>query len=66
MKTTSPGCAATGADEMHFAALKTEPSPMTFRNPRIGMGGTDLDREYTNTVTDEDAVGATILAAKTG
>ena len=57
---------ATGADEMHFAAPRTEPSPMTFRNPNIGMGGTDLDREYTNTVTDEAVVRRTILAAKSG
>jgi copper homeostasis protein len=55
--------AATDPDEMHFAAPRTEPSPMTFRNPKIGMGGTGLDREYTNTVTDEDAVRAVIAAA---
>jgi copper homeostasis protein len=58
--------AATDADEMHFAAPRTEPSGMTFRNPRIGMGGTDLGREYTNTVTDEAAVRATIRAARGG
>jgi copper homeostasis protein len=54
----------TGAHELHFAALRTVPSGMTFRNPRIGMGGTDLEREYTNTVTDEAEVRATIAAAR--
>ena len=29
-----------GLHELHFAALKTEPSAMTFRNPQVGMGGT--------------------------
>ena len=37
---------------MHFAALKDVPSGMRFRNPHVGMGGTDLDREYRNTLTD--------------
>lgn len=54
----------TGVDEVHFAALRDEPSGMRFRNPAIGMGGTDLDREYTNTVTSEEAVQATIAAAR--
>lgn len=50
--------------EMHFAALRTEPSAMAYRNPSVGMGGTDLDREYTNTLTDEAAVRDTIAAAR--
>ena len=54
----------TGVDEVHFAALRDEPSGMRFRNPAIGMGGTDLEREYTNTVTSEEAVRATIKAAR--
>jgi copper homeostasis protein len=37
---------------------------MRYRNPRVGMGGTDLDREYRNTVTDAALVAATIAAAK--
>ena len=45
---------------MHFAALKDVPSAMAYRNPNVGMGGTDLDREYRNTVTDVTAVAATI------
>ena len=28
------------------------------------MGGTDVEREYTNQVTDEDAVRTTIAAAR--
>ena len=55
---------ATGVDEMHFAALKTLKSTMDFRNPHVGMGGTAIEREYEITVTDEDAVRATIAAAR--
>jgi copper homeostasis protein len=55
---------ATGLKEMHFAALRTEPSGMVYRNPEIGMGGTELEREYTNTVTDPERVRATIRAAR--
>ena len=53
-----------GLTEMHFAALKTVPSGMAFRNPHVGMGGTEKDREYELTLTDKDAVRATIVAAK--
>ncbi len=53
-----------GADEFHFAALSTHPSGMSFRNRRVGMGGTDLDREFQLTLTDTDAVRRTIAAAK--
>lgn len=55
---------ATGMVELHFAALRQEPSGMTFRNSDVGMGGTELEREYTNTVTDPDRVRATIRAAR--
>jgi copper homeostasis protein len=51
-------------DEMHFSAPRTEPSGMVYRNPRVGMGGTALDREYTNTVSDEAVIRATIAAAR--
>lgn len=54
----------TGLTEMHFAALTTVPSGMTFRNPHVGMGGSEKDREYELTLTDRDAVRATIAAAK--
>ena len=54
----------TGGTEFHFAALKTVPSGMNYRNPQVGMGGTELDREYSNTVTEPDLVRATIAAAR--
>lgn len=54
----------TGLSEMHFAALKEVPSAMDYRNPDVGMGGSDLDREYRNTLTDTDLVAVTIAAAK--
>ena len=56
----------TGLSEMHFAALKNVPSGMLYRNPRVGMGGDDLDREYRNTITDGAAVKKTIMAARAG
>jgi copper homeostasis protein len=55
---------ATGVDEMHFAALHTIKSGMAFRNPHVGMGGTAIEREYEITLTDVDAVRATIAAAR--
>ncbi len=55
----------TGVDEMHFAAPKTLKSAMAFRNPHVGMGGTAIEREYEITVTDTEAVRATIAAANT-
>jgi len=55
---------ATGLKELHFAALRTVQSGMTFRNPHVGMGGTEKDREYELTLTDPEAVRATIAAAK--
>jgi len=54
----------TGLTEMHFASLKDVPSGMRYRNPKVGMGGTDLGREYRNTVTDGDLAAATIAAAR--
>lgn len=54
----------TGLSEMHFAALADMPSAMRYRNPNVGMGGTDLDREYRNTLTDEALVAAIIAAAR--
>ena len=55
---------ATGAHEMHFAALHTTKSGMVFRNPHVGMGGTAIEREYEITLTDTDAVRRTIAAAR--
>lgn len=56
--------ASAGLTEMHFASLKNVPSTMRFRNPNVGMGGTEIDREYRNTVTDGALVQATIAAAR--
>jgi copper homeostasis protein len=56
----------TGLSEMHFASLKDVPSGMVYRNPHVGMGGTGLDREYRNTITDGVVVAATIRAAREG
>jgi copper homeostasis protein len=56
----------TGLTEMHFAALKSVSSAMVYRNPGVGMGGDDLDREYRNTLTDGELVAATIAAARNG
>ncbi|HEY4161971.1 MAG TPA: copper homeostasis protein CutC [Dongiaceae bacterium] len=55
----------TGLTEFHFAALKTLPSGMVYRNPKVGMGGARLDREYSSTVTDPDLIRATIRAGRT-
>jgi copper homeostasis protein len=54
----------TGGQEFHFAALKQVPSEMTYRNSQVGMGGTELDREYSNMLTDPDLVRSTIAAAR--
>ncbi len=54
----------TGLTEFHFAALKSEPSGMRYRNPSVGMGGTELDREYTNILSDPAQIRATIAAAR--
>ncbi|HVW91496.1 MAG TPA: copper homeostasis protein CutC [Devosia sp.] len=53
-----------GADELHFAALRTDKSPMAYRNEHVGMGGTAIEREFELTVTDGDAVRRTIAAAR--
>ena len=57
-------CRETGLWELHFAAHKMEPSAMTFRNPKVAMGGTSLDHEYLKTVTDPTTVRTTVEAAR--
>ena len=52
------------ADELHFAAPRTIPSGMGFRNPHVGMGGTAMEREYQVTLTDSDAVRRSIEAVR--
>ena len=54
----------TGLKEIHFVALRDTASGMTYRNPQVGMGGGDLDREYRIIVTDPDLVARTIAAAR--
>jgi copper homeostasis protein len=50
-----------GLRELHFAALRTEPSAMSHRNVAVGMAGEEtIDREYLRTVTDIDAMRAMI------
>jgi len=53
-----------GLWELHFAAHKTEPSAMTYRNPQIAMGLTSKDYEYLKTVTDPTTVRTTVEAAR--
>ena len=53
-----------GADELHFSALATVPSAMAYRNPGVAMGGAGTAREYQLTVTDPDAIRATIAALR--
>ncbi len=57
-------CRETGLWELHFAAHKTEPSAMTYRNPQIAMGLTANDYEYLRTVTDPTTVRTTVEAAR--
>jgi copper homeostasis protein len=37
---------------------------MRYRNPSVGMGGTALEREYANQITDEALVRTVIAAAR--
>lgn len=53
-----------GLTELHFAAPDETPSRMRWRNPAIGMGGTELEREYRIVGTDPDQVRATVEAAR--
>ena len=51
-----------GLTELHLAAPSVVPSGMRWYNPEIGMGGTDLAREYSLTVTDAQQVRAAVAA----
>ncbi|MCS1410188.1 MAG: Copper homeostasis protein CutC [Verrucomicrobia subdivision 3 bacterium] len=48
--------AHTGVCEVHFAAMKTLPSQMQFRNPRVYLGGTLRPPEYEAEVADEQVI----------
>ncbi|WP_255283377.1 copper homeostasis protein CutC [Actinomadura madurae] len=54
---------ATGAREIHFAALSEEPSPAVHRNPYPFMGGELRQPEYRRQVTTAAGVSAVIRAA---
>ncbi|MEV4678255.1 MULTISPECIES: copper homeostasis protein CutC [Actinomadura] len=55
--------AATGAREIHFAALSEEPSPAVHRNPYPFMGGELRQPEYRRLVTTGAGVASVIRAA---
>jgi copper homeostasis protein len=55
--------AATGAREIHFAALSEEPSPAVHRNPYPFMGGELRQPEYRRLVTTAAGVDSVIRAA---
>lgn len=53
---------ATGAREIHFAALSAEASPASYRNPHPYMGGELRQPEYQRLVTTADGVSSVIGA----
>ncbi|WP_433462281.1 copper homeostasis protein CutC [Spirillospora sp. CA-128828] len=53
---------ATGAREIHFAALSEEPSPAVHRNPHPFMGGELRQPEYRRLVTTSAGVSSVIRA----
>ncbi|WP_149263162.1 copper homeostasis protein CutC [Actinomadura sp. K4S16] len=55
--------AATGAREIHFAALSEAPSPAVHRNPYPFMGGELRRPEYQRLVTTSDGIASVIRAA---
>jgi len=57
--------AETHVDDIHFAALKDIEGGMTYRNEGVTMGGEAADEEFRITVTDPDAIRATIAALRT-
>ncbi|GGO19808.1 copper homeostasis protein CutC [Microbispora rosea subsp. aerata] len=55
---------ATGAGEIHFAALVDEPSPAVHRNPYPFMGGELRQPEYVRRITSPALVAEVIAAAR--
>jgi copper homeostasis protein len=55
---------ATGANELHVTGFKDVDSAMSFRNPRVYMGGTLRPPEYTRSVTDAECIGTLVRLAK--
>lgn len=56
--------AATGVREVHLYAPRRYASPMEHRNPAVPMGTAYQPDEYVRTVTDEEAIRATVAAAR--
>lgn len=56
--------AETGAREVHFAAFETAPSPMTWRNEAVFMGGTLRPPEYDRSITTTRSIGAVTAALR--
>ncbi len=52
--------ALTGAKELHVTGFVEEDSGMTFRNPRVYMGGLLRPPEYSRAVTDSRAIGTLV------
>lgn len=48
----------TGAQEFHFSGRSKVSSPMTYRNPKVSMGGTVRIDEYSRDVTDPEKIRA--------
>lgn len=53
---------ATGVREVHVHAARAFPSPMTFRNPRVLMGGAYTPDEYRRVETAADQIAAVVQA----
>lgn len=62
-RTAARIAAGSGAREFHFAALSSANGLMTYRNPRVFMGGELRPPEYTLSVTDPAIVRSVIAAA---
>jgi copper homeostasis protein len=52
----------TGVREVHVHAARVFPSPMTFRNPRVVMGGPYTPDEYRRSETGPDQIAAVVRA----
>jgi len=55
---------ATGAREIHFSARSQRASAMSHRNPRVAMGSSAADGEYTISFTDLERVQRFVAAAR--
>jgi copper homeostasis protein len=62
-RTAARVVAGSGAWEFHFAALRSVNGRMTYRNPRVFMGGELRPPEYMLSVTDPATIRSVIAAA---